>query len=105
MFTLNFRNWNHALNSLQFLIAVSLSNKVFFRSFRIDVRCTLHSLTHGEKNTLSQEFEPVCVEWVRMRSAAQGLDPAQSREWDRRHMRRPPEYSPGPPHSYEPISA
>ena len=41
----------------------------------------------------------------RMRSGAQGFCPAQSREWDRRHMRRPPNYSPGPPHSYEHISA
>ena len=52
----------------------------------------------------TQEFDPR-VEWGRMRSAAQGLDPAQSRERDRRHMRRPPEYSPGPPHSHETISA
>ena len=31
-----------------------------------------------------------------MHSSAQGFCPAQSREWDRRHMRRPPKYSPGP---------
>ena len=31
-----------------------------------------------------------------MRSFFQCFCPAQSREWGRRHMRRPPKYSPGP---------
>ena len=42
---------------------------------------------------------------VRMRSSAQCFCPAQSREWDHRHIRRPPKYSLGPPHSCEHISA
>ena len=63
----------------------------------------MYHVTWGIEHA-TQEFDP-CVEWGRMRSAAQGLDPVQSRDWDRRHMRRPPKYSPGPPHSHEPISA
>ena len=44
-----------------------------------------------------------CMVVVRMRSSSQCFFPAQSREWDRRHMHRPPKYSPGHPHSYERI--
>ena len=46
--------------------------------------------------------------WVqagRMRSSAQAFSPAQSREWDRKHMRRQPNNSPGPPRSLQPMSA
>ena len=45
--------------------------------------------------------------WVvgRMRRWGPSVCPAQSREWDRRHMRSPPNDSPGPPHAGEPMSA
>ena len=35
----------------------------------------------------------------RMRSSDPDVSPAQSRDWDHKHMRKPPNDSPGPPHS------
>ena len=60
---------------------------------------------HGDKNTRIHRKAHTCVMVGRMRSSAQGFPPAKSREWDRRHMRRPPKYSPGSLHSCERISA
>ena len=34
--------------------------------------------------------------WDACADQSQAFSPAQSREWDRRHMRRPPNDSPGP---------
>ena len=84
-------------------------NRAYGSCDQNDVLMTIYGhkihVTPWEKNIRIHRKTPSGVVVGRMRSWAQGFCPAQSREWDRRHMRRPPNYAPGPPHSYEHISA
>ena len=63
-----------------------------------------HTHTRVESALFAQFYREKSLVVGRMRRWGPSVCPAQSREQDRRHMRRPPIVSPGPPHACEPIS-